>query len=98
MFTEGFEKIAGHGLSFKPKRGRKSLWMAVEKHKHKHVAVPGWPRGHRKHGAASIVPRQLQNMTGARATEIFGKPIRRFASVSRLRPLLPFSRLRDGIR
>lgn len=98
MFTEGFSKIAGHGLSFKAKRGKRSLWMAIEKHKPHSVHVPGWPRGHKKHGAASIVPRQLQNLTGARATEIFGKPVRRFGAVSRLRPLVPFSRLRDGLR
>jgi hypothetical protein len=48
-------------------------------------------------GTATIVPKNLNAMTGAPAMEIFGRPVRRFARGGR-KALVALSRLRDGLR
>lgn len=46
---------------------------------------------------ADIVPRDLRQLTGSTAADIFGRPLRRFGRMGRPRPLVSLSRIRDGL-
>lgn len=48
-------------------------------------------------GTATIVPKKLQDMTGAKAQEIFGSPVKEFAKAGR-RMLVPVSKHTVGIK
>ena len=45
-----------------------------------------------------IVPKSLGSMTGKPAQNIFGRPIRQFGKMTKTRPLVPLSSLKDGMR